>query len=194
MIYALVVLIKLYISATTPGEIASVINEKDLRIEESLANLEGAFQRVVDRDSLCPHTKFLYVIQRLGDRFNNIKRRQQEKAYPLPSKLKQEQHRSPSSASTRPRSNSRPASASGIPQTQGLHLLSEVAVSNDTPRTSPLVTPLQSHQSASSAQVGTPINPSSASTPVAPARHLPSSATSTPGVMVQLQQQLPHAS
>jgi hypothetical protein len=190
MIYAVVVLMKLYISATTPGEIANVINEKDLRIEENIARLEAQFQRVVERDRLSPHTKFLYVIQRLGERFKNIKRRQQEKDKPQPSKLKQEQRRSPSNAPTRPRSDSRPSSASGVTQAQGLQLLSEVAVNNSATSTPSLLPSLQAHLVTNSAPAVPQINTSASNTPMVHSRHLPSSATSTPTTMSQ---QLPQA-
>jgi hypothetical protein len=191
MIYAVVVLMKLYISASTPGgEIANVIDRKNLRLEESLKSLEAAFRRVVDRDRLAPHTKFHYVIQRLGDRFNNIKRRQQEKygTTKQPTKLSQDQKLSPT---TRPHSSSDSMpNMQAQQQAQGLHLLSEVAttgVSNNTP-TPPLMTPLQQQHST------TPHIKSSTSTP--PMNHsnprlLPTNPSSTPPHIPQhLQEQI----
>jgi len=193
MIYALVVLMKLYISATTPGEIANVINEKDLRLEQSLERLEAVFEKVVERDQLSPHTKFLYVIQRLGERLRNIKRSQGQKAEPKPSKMKQEQKASPAktsptSAPPRPRANSRPMSASESLKPQGLHLLSEAAVNNAS--VSPMIAPIQALPGTHSVPVNTPMD--SSNTPLGTARRLPSSAASTPATMShRLPQQLP---
>jgi hypothetical protein len=137
MIYAVVVLIKLYISATTPGEIGSVINGKDLHLEESIDSLEAAFQKIVDRDILTPHTKFLYVIQRLGDRYNTIKRQQEDKpdsenatAEKTSPQLKIENiKRSPNSRQTPSSRRTTSPERRHERQAQGLHLLSEAAVS-----------------------------------------------------------------
>jgi hypothetical protein len=122
IIYAVVVLIKLYISATTPGEISNIIKESDLHLDEYLVKLENSFKSIMERDRLSPHTKFLYVVQRLSDRYMNIKRRQQA---------------SKASDSDKPHSQmgqgpSNDLSSVSVPQqAQALQLLSEVAMSGN---------------------------------------------------------------
>jgi hypothetical protein len=152
--YAVVVLIKLYLSATTPGEISNVINEEDLHIEQSLTKLERSFTSITERDRLAPHTKFLFVIQQLVERYRGIKRRQD--------KLKSDEADKDDTRKT----SSRPNSAAGgrdtpapmghrdpnaMGRNRGLHLLSEVAMS-----TSPSPSP-SAHQGSSSAPAVTPV-------------------------------------
>ncbi|KAF2668955.1 hypothetical protein BT63DRAFT_246462 [Microthyrium microscopicum] len=127
IIYAVVVLMKLYISATAPGEISNVINENDLNLEEHLEKLENSFARIRERDSLAPHTKFYFVIQRLFDHFRGIKSR----------------------AKNPKATTSCSAPPEGIHhQAQALHLLSEVAMGSPAAR---------HHAGSSSAPAATPV-------------------------------------
>lgn len=115
IIYAVVVLIKLYLAETTPGEVGAILKEKNLNLEELLAQLEKSFENIMERDRLSPHTKFLYVIRRLNERFHNIKRGQAKKAT----------CGDPNAPATPgPVTVARPNSA------QGLHILSEAAVAS----------------------------------------------------------------
>ena len=72
--YSIVVLIKLYIAATSPGEVGTVIRPEDLHVEEYIVRMRQIFQLFMDRDSESPHVKFLIVMTRLQERFQEIKR------------------------------------------------------------------------------------------------------------------------
>ena len=133
IIYAVVVLIKLYLAAMTPGEVGAILREKNLNLEELLANLEKAFENIMERDRLSPHTKFLYVIRRLNERFHNIKLGQSKKvACGEPN----------APATPGPAAAARPSSA------QGLQILSEAAVASP------------QHGGSASAPAVTPVNAS----------------------------------
>jgi hypothetical protein len=112
VLYAAVVIIKLYIAATAPGEISAIIKVEELKVEQHLEQLEHVFKTIMDRDKLSPHSKFLWVIQRLIDRYNGIKSGRTGRSTP-PSARDMKQPANPAA----------PA--------QGLHLLSEVAMSGN---------------------------------------------------------------
>lgn len=113
VIYATVVVIKLYIAATSPGEMSAIIKIDELKVEEHLSQLERLFKSILDRDSLSPHAKFLWVIKRLTERYHGIKAGRTGKSTPpVPRDLK---------GLGNP--NAGPA--------QGLQLLSEVAMSGN---------------------------------------------------------------
>jgi hypothetical protein len=110
----------------------------------------------MDRDKLSPHTKFLYVVQRLSERFYNIKRRQQAAkaraaGQPIPQDPRPQYSRTQPSASQHganphPRSSS---SSTQQQQAQGLQLLSEVAMSGNAgvgPTSAANTPPSQHHQ------------------------------------------------
>jgi hypothetical protein len=128
VIYAVVVIIKLYIAANSPGEIASVIKKEDLNVEQYLDRLQRVFKRMMDQDGLSPHVKFLWVIERLQERWQGIKNgksnicRSGGKSTPL------SESRVPSSSTAGTR-----AEEKGIQDlpAQGLHLLSEAAMSGN---------------------------------------------------------------
>lgn len=73
-VYTTVVLLKLYVAATTPGEMMNIIKKDELRVESYLNRLQKHFQAIMDRDSQIPHAKFLFVIQRLNERYMTILR------------------------------------------------------------------------------------------------------------------------
>jgi hypothetical protein len=112
VLYAAVVIIKLYIAATAPGEISAIIKVEELKVEQHLEQLEHVFKTIMERDKLSPHSKFLWVIQRLIDRYNGIKSGRTGRSTP------------PSARDMKPPVN--PAAPA-----QGLHLLSEVAMSGN---------------------------------------------------------------
>jgi hypothetical protein len=124
VIYAVVVIIKLYIAANSPGEIASVIKKEELQVEQYLAKLQRVFKRVMNQDALSPHVKFLWVIERLQERWKGIKDgqgpicRSNGKSTPL----------SASEVKPPPQSEVKPLVNEPA---QGLHLLSEVAMSGN---------------------------------------------------------------
>jgi len=174
IIYAVVVLIKLYLAATTPGEIQNIINEKDLHLDEYMAGLEQSFKSIMERDRLSPHTKFLYVIQRLNERYKNIKRRQAAKKEGI--ELNDTNCTTTQQANLPGPGNS----ANSANRIGGLQILSEVAVgsgSNGSP---------QQLQGSASAPVGTP-----ADTPLTPARGIMSAPQPQHQVPPQHQQQHP---
>lgn len=107
-VYAAVVLIKLYVAATAPGEMSSVIKKEDLHVHDYLTRLLSVFNGVVERDSQSPHAKFVLVVQRMNERYLKMMREENEAAQSeqAPRHVKAE-----------------------VPQpAQGLHLLSEVAM------------------------------------------------------------------
>lgn len=119
VIYAVVVIIKLYIAATGPGDIAAIIKRDELHIEQYLERLQSLFQTIMDKDKLSPHSKFLWVIQRLVERYQGIKGRTSKSTgihTPLLScsDLKQA-----------------PKPAQTANQAPGLQMLSQVATSNN---------------------------------------------------------------
>ncbi|KAF2093736.1 hypothetical protein NA57DRAFT_22150, partial [Rhizodiscina lignyota] len=113
-VYATVVLLKLYVAATTPGEMMSIIKKDELYVEVYLSRLQQRFQAIMDRDSQIPHAKFLFVVQRLNERYmtilRDVEKRQtkRQSGVPPPAKML--------------RSDAPPT------QAEGLHLLSAVAM------------------------------------------------------------------
>jgi hypothetical protein len=73
-IYAVVVFIKLYIAANAPGELSNIIKMEKLHVEEYIERMHRTFKSFMDRDSQSPHSKFLYVMERLRMRFQDILR------------------------------------------------------------------------------------------------------------------------
>jgi hypothetical protein len=50
-----------------------VIKKEDLNVEAYLDKLQRVFKRMMDQDGLSPHVKFLWVIERLQERWQGIK-------------------------------------------------------------------------------------------------------------------------
>ncbi|KAF2840991.1 hypothetical protein M501DRAFT_1002083 [Patellaria atrata CBS 101060] len=72
-IFSTVCLMKLWVAVTTPGEIGLVIKKEDLRLEYFFEALLRLFQQMVDKDSNCPHAKFLFISRMLKERFVQLK-------------------------------------------------------------------------------------------------------------------------
>lgn len=124
-IYAIVCLMKMWVSVTSSGEVGNIIKKEHLQIESYTERLVNMFSAIVSRDAQSPHGKFYFVAKRLQERFAHIK----EGA----SKAEQSSEvNDETRLSTKPGSKLRscPSSETQTP----LHLLSEVAMgSSNTP-------------------------------------------------------------
>lgn len=123
-IYAIVCLMKMWVSVTSSKEVSSIIKKEDLQIETYTEQLVAMFNAIVARDAQSPHGKFYFVAKRLQERFVHIKEGtkatdQGESDYTSRRQSEEAQRRS-----------SRQSSNNQTP----LHLLSEVAMgSTNTP-------------------------------------------------------------
>ena len=133
-IYAVVVLIKLYIAAKSPGEMCNIIKTDDLGVESYIERMYNLFKSFMERDSNSPHSKFLYVMERLQIRFTELQRG--EDAVNGRGKPTLAQIAAGAQGST-------PVTPSTA-QAQGLHLLSEAAMSGTQP--APVAAPPQQQQ------------------------------------------------
>ncbi|KAH5473330.1 hypothetical protein HBI64_005010 [Parastagonospora nodorum] len=117
-IYAIVCLMKMWVSVSSSTEIGNIIRKEDLQIESYTERMVSMFNAIVSRDAQSPHGKFYFVAKRLQERFAHIK----EGAF--------KPEHGQSEHQPRPQSNdahghmSRHNSANQTP----LHLLSEVAM------------------------------------------------------------------
>jgi hypothetical protein len=99
-------------------------------VEQYLDKLQKVFKRVMDQDALSPHVKFLWVIERLQERWQGIKNgksticRSGGKSTPLSETLPPQPPNTSAGVDLKPR----PPEIQ--PQAQGLHLLSEAAMGN----------------------------------------------------------------
>lgn len=117
-IYAIVCLMKMWVSVTSSGEVSSIIKKEDLQIEMYLERLVTMFNAIVSRDAQSPHGKFYFVAKRLQERFAQIKE----------GTSRSEQADS-SEASRRPSTDGlQPPPRQGSTSQTPLHLLSEVAM------------------------------------------------------------------
>ena len=123
-IYAIVCLMKMWVSAsqsviTTPG-----IARDDLQIDSYLDRLIQLFRDIVSRDPQSPHGKFFYVAKRLKEKFIHIKwvaeQSEAEQSH---------RHKKPRSMD----SQSSQSQSSGPLPDAPLRLLSEVAMNNSAP-------------------------------------------------------------
>jgi hypothetical protein len=137
-VYAAVVLLKLYVAASTPGEMMNIIKKDELQVQDYLSRLVQHFQRIMDRDSQIPHAKFLFVLQRLNERYTSLLRQDEKRqasrrmGVPVPSRMQ---------------------GPGGMPgPAQGLHLLSEVAMGG-----AQGVAQAQAQAAAAAQQNGTPL-------------------------------------
>ncbi|KAF2124501.1 hypothetical protein P153DRAFT_326759 [Dothidotthia symphoricarpi CBS 119687] len=113
-IYAIVCLMKMWVSVTCSGEVSSIIKQEDLHIELYTERLVTMFSAIVSRDAQSPHGKFYFVAKRLQERFAQIKEGASTRT-PQPNTPNQDDPPHP------PR---RQSSSNQTP----LHLLSEVAM------------------------------------------------------------------
>ncbi|KAF1978932.1 hypothetical protein BU23DRAFT_524583 [Bimuria novae-zelandiae CBS 107.79] len=119
-VYAIVCLMKMWVSVTTSGEVGSFINKDHLQIETYTERLVTMFNAIVSRDAQSPHGKFYFVAKRLQERFAHIK----EGA----SKAEQSSDGNEDSRSSTVKSTSKPRSRQSSQNQTPLHLLSEVAM------------------------------------------------------------------
>ncbi|KAF2822633.1 hypothetical protein CC86DRAFT_300327 [Ophiobolus disseminans] len=117
-IYAIVCLMKMWVSVTSSIDVGNIIKKEDLEIEAYTEQLVTMFNAIVSRDAQSPHGKFYFVAKRLQERFAQIKEGT-TKAEPGESDYESRQQSMGS-----PRRPTRQSSANQTP----LHLLSEVAM------------------------------------------------------------------
>ncbi|KAF2644489.1 hypothetical protein P280DRAFT_487086 [Massarina eburnea CBS 473.64] len=116
-IYAIVCLMKMWVSVTSSGEVGNIIKKEHLQIETYTERLVNMFYAIVSRDAQSPHGKFYFVAKHLQERFAHIK----EGA----SRTEQSSDANDDSRS----STAQPTSKRDSTHTQTpLHLLSEVAM------------------------------------------------------------------
>ncbi|KAF2791301.1 hypothetical protein K505DRAFT_280972 [Melanomma pulvis-pyrius CBS 109.77] len=127
-IYAIVCLMKMWVSVTTSSDVGSIIKQEHLQIESYTERLVNMFEAIVSRDAQSPHGKFYFVAKRLQDRFSQIKEGTTRSEQP-------ETNDESRPASIKPvGKRTRQSSANQTP----LHLLSEVAMgSSSTPTSQP---------------------------------------------------------
>ncbi|EUC35393.1 hypothetical protein COCCADRAFT_35123 [Bipolaris zeicola 26-R-13] len=120
-IYAIVCLMKMWVSVTSSGEVGSIIKKEDLQIEAYTEQLVSMFNAIVSRDSQSPHGKFYFVAKRLQERFAHIKAGADKEQLPDA----EYESRQNSNHESKPSTRQSPAK-----QTP-LHLLSEVAMGSN---------------------------------------------------------------
>lgn len=136
-IYAIVCLMKMWVSVSSSGEVSSIIKKEDLQIEMYLERLVTMFNAIVSRDAQSPHGKFYFVAKRLQERFAQIKEgTSREQADPSDDSQRH------SNDAARP-----PSQQTSTNQTP-LHLLSEVAMGSSNSASSQV----QSHAHSRSQQ------------------------------------------
>ncbi|CAN9135900.1 hypothetical protein CUC08_Gglean003025 [Alternaria sp. MG1] len=118
-IYAIVCLMKMWVSVTSSGEVGSIIKKEDLEIEAYTEQLVSMFNAIVSRDAQSPHGKFYFVAKRLQERFAHIKEGASS------DHQTETDHESARNASQQP---SRPSTRQEPANQTPLHLLSEVAM------------------------------------------------------------------
>ncbi|KAF2186429.1 hypothetical protein K469DRAFT_706396 [Zopfia rhizophila CBS 207.26] len=125
-IYAIVCLMKMWVSVSSSGEVGNIIKKEHLGIESYTERLVDMFNAIVSRDAQSPHGKFYFVAKRLQEKFAQIK----EGATKTESTDIKDDPKPPAGNPTS-KTRSRQSSANQTP----LHLLSEVAMgsSNTTP-------------------------------------------------------------
>ncbi|XPS81629.1 hypothetical protein M3J07_013590 [Ascochyta lentis] len=133
-IYAIVCLMKMWVSVTSSGEVSSIIKKEDLQIEVYTERLVTMFNAIVSRDAQSPHGKFYFVAKRLQERFAQIKEGTSRSEQADSS----EASRRPSNDGPQP-----PSHHSSTNQTP-LHLLSEVAMGSSNSGSSQTQTHAQS--------------------------------------------------
>ncbi|KAI1516532.1 Fungal Zn binuclear cluster domain containing protein [Pyrenophora tritici-repentis] len=116
-IYAIVCLMKMWVSVTSSGEVSSIIKKEDLQIEVYTEQLVAMFNAIVSRDAQSPHGKFYYVAKRLQERFAHIKEG-----------AAKDQHQDSDYESSRNASQAPSTSTHQSANQTPLHLLSEVAM------------------------------------------------------------------
>jgi hypothetical protein len=134
-IYAIVCLMKMWVSVTSSGEVSSIIKQEDLAIEIYTERLVTMFNAIVSRDAQSPHGKFYFVAKRLQQRFAQIK--EGARADTADADAARQPSTATTTTTTPPRQPPTGSSSSSQPQSQSqtqtpLHLLSEVAMGSST--------------------------------------------------------------
>ncbi|KAF1830277.1 hypothetical protein BDW02DRAFT_609106 [Decorospora gaudefroyi] len=120
-IYAIVCLMKMWVSVTSSGEVGSIIKKEHLQIEAYTEQLVAMFNAIVSRDAQSPHGKFYFVAKRLQERFAHIKEGAAKETQPdADYEPDRNANQGPNSATRQPPTNQTP-----------LHLLSEVAMGSN---------------------------------------------------------------
>jgi len=140
-IYAIVCLMKMWVSVTSSTDVGNIIKKEDLQIEAYTEQLVTMFNAIVSRDAQSPHGKFYFVAKRLQERFAQIK---EGTTRTEPSETEYEV-REPSHDT--PRRPTRQSSANQTP----LHLLSEVAMGSSNAASSQQQAHARSQQQAQAA-------------------------------------------
>jgi hypothetical protein len=140
-IYAIVCLMKMWVSVTSSTDIGNIIKKEDLEIETYIEQLVTMFHHIVSRDAQSPHGKFYFVAKRLRERFVQIK----EGTSKTETAESDYENRQPSHES--PRRSSRQTSMNQTP----LHLLSEVAMGSSSTVSSQQQAHARSQQQAQAA-------------------------------------------
>ena len=117
-IYAIVCLMKMWVSVTSSTDVSNIIKKEELKIESYTEQLVNMFNAIVSRDAQSPHGKFYFVAKRLQERFAQIKEGTSKNSMVESDGPR----RQTSKSSSKPRS--RQSSTNQTP----LHLLSEVAM------------------------------------------------------------------
>lgn len=118
-IYAIVCLMKMWVSVMSSGEVGSIIKKEDLQIEAYTEQLVAMFNAIVSRDAQSPHGKFYFVAKRLEERFAHIK-----EGAARESQAEAEYDSGP----PQPQGSKPPVRPSSTSNQTPLHLLSEVAM------------------------------------------------------------------
>ncbi|KAF1952930.1 hypothetical protein CC80DRAFT_518546 [Byssothecium circinans] len=131
-IYAIVCLMKMWVSVTTSGEVGNIIKKEHLQIETYTERLVNMFYAIVSRDAQSPHGKFYFVAKRLQDRFTHIKEGASRTEH-------SSEVTNDSRSTTAKASPKRPSSQTQSP----LHLLSEAAMGSSSTLTTHAQSPSQ---------------------------------------------------
>jgi hypothetical protein len=118
---------KMFIAAKSPGEMRNVIKPEELAIETYIERMHNLFKSFMERDSNSPHSKFMFVMERLKTRFSELERG--EEGGPPNGRSAGKPNLAQIAAGAQGSTPVVPAT--GPAQAQGLHLLSEAAMSGN---------------------------------------------------------------
>lgn len=115
-------LIKLFIAAKSPGEMRNVIKPEELGVESYIERMHNLFKSFMERDSNSPHSKFMFVMERLQTRFSELQRGEE---------VVGNGRGKPTLAQIAAGAQGSTPVTPSTGQAQGLHLLSEAAMSGN---------------------------------------------------------------
>ncbi|KAF2755347.1 hypothetical protein EJ05DRAFT_512873 [Pseudovirgaria hyperparasitica] len=130
IVYSIVCLMKMWVAINGPGNISSVIDQKDLKVDSYLDRVVDTFETYVANEGQAPHGKFFFISKRLRTKFKQIKdggaRNPDGSVNFCPA--------GDDAPQTNPQEQNVSASSNSAPHTQNqatrLRLLSEVAMGN----------------------------------------------------------------